>query len=256
MRTTRAAPTTIAVTSFHDFTEFLAKENTEDKVLFRGQRRDKPLLPKVARIMVQGRTLEAEREMFTLFKQQSLPFLKRVPESPWDWLAIAQHHGLPTRLLDWTLNPLVALWFAVSKPPERDENGVIWVFKPQSNDFAGGSDDPFTGERTKAFTPNHVTDRIRVQSGYFTVHKFVDTQERFIPFEKIARYRGQLTKLAVAGNAFAEIRYRLDQFGINESVLFPDIDGLCAHIAWLNTQLEDETKLKRKNKKRSWDIEA
>jgi FRG domain len=95
MKTNTETISRVDINRFNDFTEFLARENTEDKVLFRGQRRDKRLLPTVARITTQDGVLEVEREMFTLFKQQSLAFLKHALETPWDWLALAQHHGLP-----------------------------------------------------------------------------------------------------------------------------------------------------------------
>ena len=55
------------------------------------------------------------------------PYIDSVPTSAWNWLAIAQHHGLPTRLLDWSRNPLVAAFFAVERA--HDDDSVVYAFK-------------------------------------------------------------------------------------------------------------------------------
>lgn len=241
------------IISFEAFTEFLSEDNTQDIVLFRGQSIDAPLIPKIARITTDRPVLEAEEAMLKIFKQQAVPFLRRTPRSDWDWLTLAQHHGLATRLLDWTSNPLIALWFCVSKPSSTDE-GVVWVFRPAIEDFVTDNDHPFSGPRTKVFRPYHVAERIRSQSGFFTVHKYQPRSKRFLPFEKIATYRPRLKKLVISSDVFSEIRYRLDQYGMNESIVYPDLDGLSHHIQWLHSFLSDEQNLHRATGAMTWTL--
>ncbi len=74
-----------------------------------------------------------------------------VPKNPWDLMAIAQHFKLPTRLLDWSKNPHVALWFAVASEPEDDPfKPELWVFRPEPKDIINHKEerDPFRGRRT------------------------------------------------------------------------------------------------------------
>ncbi len=239
------------VGTFDIFAERMMAENTQDFVLFRGQRVDWDLLPKIARMKLADVLIDAERDMLSTFRHESIPFLTRVPSNDWDWLALAQHHGLPTRLLDWTLNPMVALWFAVRKLPESGRNGVVWMFKPKDSDFRKVTS-PFAVHRSTVFWPNHLTDRIRAQSGCFTVHDFLTSTGKFVTFDSALSDKAKLTKFLIPPRAFAGIRYALDQLGVNQSVVFPDLDGLSAHIAWLNTYLEDEKKLTRKPKMHTW----
>ena len=160
------------ITSYIDFID---KKCKADDVLFRGQQVDKPLLPKIARMETKTNILHAERKMLREFKRRVLPLLDVQPESNWDWLAIAQHHGMPTRLLDWTLNPLAALWFAVNRPPVKEgmklQPGVVWILFPKPTDYAYKPTNPFTTDRTKIFRPRHIADRLVTQAGWFTVHK-------------------------------------------------------------------------------------
>lgn len=81
----------------------------------------------------QGFKIEDEIYMMNLFKQNSHEFLGQIPTSEWEWMFLMRHHGLPSRMLDWSENPLTALFFAVSPdPPNRraDADGVLWCLLP------------------------------------------------------------------------------------------------------------------------------
>jgi hypothetical protein len=181
--------------------------------------------------------------MLEEFKRRYIPFIqnKYIPETEWDWLALAQHHGLATRLLDWTLNPLAGLWFAVHKSPYVNKNGVVWIFQPNKEDIVMPTEnkDPFRGIRTKAFQPKHISERIIAQSGWFTVHKCI-ANKGFIALERNRIYKPVLTKLIINYKTFKDLRFQLDRFGVNAASLFPDLDNLCKHIQWLHSFLDDE----------------
>ena len=227
-----------------DYIQYLEKYCDEEYVVFRGQREDWDLLPKIARINHKIDILDNEKVMFDSFTRTAIRFLQNVPDNLWDWLAIAQHHGLPTRLLDWTKNPLAALWFAVRKPALNDDKyGVVWVFRPITrniiSDLSAGAN-PFQGERTSVFEPKHVIERIRVQNGAFTVHKYVNSQKRFVPLQKNAQQKHRLQKILIPTKFFWFLRLQLDRCGIQDGSLFPDLDGLSRHIEWFHTLLKDE----------------
>jgi hypothetical protein len=107
-------------------TELKSNGNIPENTLFRGQEEDWDLVPKISRIVFREKDYrKTELKMLNDFKRFSLPYLKTIPKNDWDWLALAQHHGMATRLLDWTTNPLAALWFTVKKPTNSNKNGVL-----------------------------------------------------------------------------------------------------------------------------------
>ncbi len=164
-----------------------------------------------------------ERTMLRLFKDQALPYLDFRPLGDWEWLAIAQHHGLPTRLLDWTRNPLVAAYFAVEK--EHEGRSVIYAYHNPTFTNTEENLDPFARPKVGKFLPNHVTKRIAAQVGLFTIHPN-PTQ----PFES-----PEITRLIIRNRLRKPLKKTLHKYGIHRASLFPDLDGLSAHIRWLRT---------------------
>lgn len=239
---------------FSDFVTFVEKEyknnQSEERnalLLFRGQDVDMPLLPKLARELEIKNKLgishltrydfhSIEMMMLEEFKRRARPFLESEPDSECDWLSIAQHHGLHTRLLDWTENPLVALFFALINS-EYGKNSIVWLLKIDKKAILKPNKelDVFNQDSTKIFRPNFVSRRLIAQSGWFSVHKYMRKMNTFIPLEKNSRFRKFLTKILILGDAKTDMIKQLDACGINSSTLFLDLDGLCGYLNWWST---------------------
>lgn len=239
-----------SITTFSAFVEAakIAQEENVNHVdlIFRGQPVDEPLIPRLGRLRLKGQLENIEKLIIQEFERTSIPLTEFTPENDWDIIALAQHHGLPTRLLDWTYSAFAALWFAVNNPPEKnkkgeDRHGVVWIFSPDVEDFRLDfkTTTPFSNKITKIFRPKVITRRISAQGGIFTVHKIVDNK-RFVSIEKNKNYKAKLTKLIIPPNKFAKLRKELHMYNVNASTLFPDIDGLCKHLQWRYTKMADE----------------
>jgi hypothetical protein len=229
-----------------EFIELTFAFSEEDNVLFRGQRRTSwDLKPSLARIKLRypTDTLESvEKELMKGFHRQYLPHVAREPEDEWDVLAVARHHGLATRLLDWSTNPLVALWFAVRAPAEG-EPGAVFMFVPEEGDFATPDErkaDPYHVTRTRFFQPNHLTERIVAQSGWHSVTAWNENDNEFSALDRLPKYASRIKRVHIPPKWFPHIRFDLDRLAVNEVTLFPDLDGLCTHLNWWYTLLPDE----------------
>jgi hypothetical protein len=226
---------TFTVSSFKAFQEIILDVPIDKLTLYRGQSLDRPLLPKIARYEIKD-VERVEREMLDDFQRRSIHLIEYHPGNSWDWLALAQHHGMATRLLDWTENPLIALWFSMSSLTETKESdySVVWGFQVPPEDIVTSPEEieKIKEGVTKVFKPNHITKRISAQFGWFTVHS-ADKQKIFQPFENYEDYSGRLFKICIKSECFSECKKWLHNFGINSASMYPDIDGLAKHVEWL-----------------------
>ncbi len=198
------------------------------------------LRPKVGRALPPENTnskVVNESLMLELFRRQSVDRVEVANINDWELLAIAQHHGLPTRLLDWTRSPLVALYFGVCKECEsrhkdgrpRREDAEILAWRCCKEDLSNPlpASGPLRIAKTIRYIPRMVTSRLRAQSGVFTVHS--KPAEDFVP-------DGSLVRIRIPFKERKDLKRSLFQHGVHEAVLFPDLDGLARHIEWCQTR--------------------
>lgn len=234
----RLIPQEDEIRSVSDLAKILRPIKNVRRLLFRGQNVDRPLQPKIARIAGEqsipyAKITQIERQMLERLKKESLPLLRGVrPQNNWEWLSVAQHQGLPTRLLDWTANALAGLWFAVATDPELGEQGVLWVLEvsPENERSPIGDEDIFSLTRTFVFQPFHIDQRITAQSAWFSVHRYRETQNNFLPLDRNARFKNSLRRFGVPSGRFHTLRQELRLMGVTQATMFPDLSGLCADI--------------------------
>lgn len=190
------------------------------------------------------------------FQKQAAPLLSTQPRDILEWLALAQHHGLPTRLLDWTTSGLVALYFAL-EPHARErieEDAVIWRLNPKTEladpggfenieawQCAHSGDDDFD---CALYFPPHHSPRITSQQGCFTVHNLPLGWNEFVPLEQRDRKNFEIEKFVIPNQYCTRVWMELFLVGINHYSLFPDLDGLAHKLCQgLNAQTEWETRI-------------
>jgi FRG domain len=150
---------------------------------------------------------------------------------------LMQHHGLPTRLLDWSASPLTALYFAVCDPKHDDKDACLWVLDPsqlntrhkESFPFEcdGGSDEIFTEDTNRALAIHapYTNLRMKLQQSEFTLHTFYAPLEKELGAEQYIKQ-----KIIVRKQFKSVLREKLLSLGVTRGTLFPDLDNIAQTI--------------------------
>jgi hypothetical protein len=204
-----------------------------------------------------------EQPILRAFRRYALAMAPHGDDTVWTWLAIAQHHGLPTRLLDWTFSPYVALHFMTEDTAQFDQDGVVWevdyvrckallpkalrdvleheaanVFAPDMLAQVADSLEAFDRLAKEPFAvflePPAIDERIVNQHALFSLMPGGNDLRAFV------EERPDLgRRIVVPAELKWEIRDKLDQANVNERVLYPGLDGLTRWLARYYMPRED-----------------
>ncbi len=202
--------------------------------------------------------IELEQQLLVRFRQRSIPYLNQRIDDDWELLFLMQHHGVPTRLLDWTENPYIALYFALSscnKDPKTDSypdccvwsldpiawnravldhisytDGVLVASDERLNAHKPGVKEHVFSKKPVAMYGSYNSPRIVAQRGTFMVFGSDVSPMEDVKAGSVAITDEVLSKLQIPGSKVPAFLKSLASIGYTDSVIFPDLDGLAREI--------------------------
>lgn len=244
-----------------------------EEIWFRGQAKcDHKLSPVLYRDAIVRLNYD-EPTIFERFKALASPHVRRMPSDDWEWYFLARHHGLPSRLLDWSESLLVALYFAIAgcahdrtrRDLDRarensttaqvfdDASPAIWMLDAGTvNLYARREDFVFVpgGERTRRYLPDEVA---RADAGNELPIAILPqrTNERIAAQHGVFTLHGhgqlgleeyagrsngviRLARIALDRNRLAHMWHEAQVLGVGRLSVFQDLDSVAAHVAWFS----------------------
>jgi len=188
----------------------------------------------------------SESTLIKRFKQSAAMLIDGSPKTSFDWLFLMQHYGVPTRLLDWSESPLIALYFAVSEKQHADKDGALWSLKPSELNKNAGINDTeeiffipsFEDDELENYSVEILSQnarnklkplatiatrnnpRIQAQLGVFTIHHHDQS-----PIEKIGD-ASHAIKYIIPRESKEIISTQLSLLGFTKFQLFPELASI------------------------------
>ena len=237
------------------------RSSLKTRLWYRGcGRADYTLLPSLYRHRTKNNIhalVKLEMDMLIRFKQRSIPMHSRSFTDDWDVLFFMQHYNIPTRLLDWSENPLVGLYFAVMSPSwtlttrgkkKFDDSSAVWILDPVSWNRHALSHQSYDGDvlmhadqELSSYSPrrtvgmmneppvalfgDHNSPRIVAQRGVFTIFG-----QNLSPMENIYMQKqfpvDCLQKVVLSKSCLPQLYDAILDHGLTEAYMFPDLEGL------------------------------
>ncbi len=214
--------------TFNSFEEFINKVSQGcSHFVFRGQSDYKYKLTSSICRKIKKPITEEEKNEFILKEKSLLTFFKARAKSTinsniyneWEWLALAQHYGISTRIIDWTENPLIALYFASINNIEKD--GAIFLHHTTEL-IDIDSHTPFDSNLNGFIVAPYVTNRLASQSAIFSISSN--------PWDEFISEKENIIKCKLTKEFKEEMRNILPILGINKRTVFIDLDSVAKDI--------------------------